>query len=122
MELCTSAMQGFWEGAMRPICVFQAPAIPPTGTQLCADTAAGRCTNHVQLLPELSLSETAGTGSVKRDENGSAVTFIIHSASSAHKRDRIILRPPQISLHRVVGLKSHLLSPCPEISAKTSMT
>lgn len=31
-ELCTGAMQGFWEGGMRPICVFPAPAIAPTGT------------------------------------------------------------------------------------------
>lgn len=29
---------GFWEGRMRPGCVFQAPAIPPTGTHtLCWD-------------------------------------------------------------------------------------
>lgn len=70
MELHTGVVQRFKEGEMKPICVFQTLTVPPTCTLIQhAETAGGKCTKQVQLLPKLSFSEPSGTGSVKRLDN-----------------------------------------------------
>lgn len=115
MELYTGAVQHFQEGGMKPICLFQVLAIPSAHTLIqYAETAGGRCINHVQLPSKLSFSETSGTGSVKTA--GQYMRTGLQSPQSYCLLPVLVIGMTLFwGLHKLVcaewvGFKSHLLS------------
>lgn len=124
MELSTGAMQGFWEGGMRPICVFQAPAVPPTGTH----TVCWACCRKMHKPRAASVSAFLVWDCRHGLSAEGGMRTALWSLSS-YTLLPVMVRGTNLlwGLHKLVSIewvvfKSHLLSTCPEISAKTSIT